>query len=61
VFSMGPRGCIGKEIAMQMIETAVIAVLEKWEIKAAGRLDGNSWLEMQFDKCPLLLLDRIKL
>ena len=30
-FSKGPRSCIGREIAMLMLEKAVVGVLEKWE------------------------------
>jgi hypothetical protein len=29
VLSEGPRGCIGKEIAMLMLKKAVVGVLEK--------------------------------
>ena len=50
-FSKGPRSCIGREIALRMIERAVRDLLERWEILAKGDLNGRSWLEMRYDEC----------
>jgi len=36
VFSKGPRGCGGKEIAMLMMEKTVVGVLEKWILQRRG-------------------------
>jgi cytochrome P450 len=60
VFSKGPRGCIGKEIAMLMLERAVVGVLEKWDITAKGSLSGASLLEMQYTECGMAFLERRK-
>jgi benzoate 4-monooxygenase len=43
VFSKGPRGCGGKEIAMPTMEKTVVGVLEKWDLTAKGSLRG-AWL-----------------
>jgi benzoate 4-monooxygenase len=45
-FNKGPRGCIGRDIAVLMIEKTVVDVLEKWDIIAKGSLSGASLLEM---------------
>ena len=51
VFRKGPRGCIGRELAMIMIAKAVLGVLERWEFGGAEDLEGNCFLEMQYDEC----------
>ncbi|KAI9742352.1 MAG: hypothetical protein M1818_003885 [Claussenomyces sp. TS43310] len=54
-FSKGARSCIGRDIATVMIERAVCAVLERWEVRAKGPLRGLSYLEMRYDHCDLVL------
>ena len=58
VFSKGPRGCIGREIAMLVIGKAVRAVLERWDLSDAHDLKGNSFLEMQWDECRVRFVER---
>ena len=60
VFSKGPRSCIGREIAMLMIQKAVIGVLEKWDITSKGPLTGASLLEMQYAECNITFAGRKK-
>lgn len=58
-FGKGPRGCIGKELAMLMIAAAVKGVLARWEIDSEKRgLGGNCFLEMQFDECQVGFSER---
>ena len=58
VFSKGPRGCIGKEIAMRMLSQAVVGVLLKWKIEATESLRGKNFLEMQYEDCKLIFAER---
>ena len=58
VFSKGPRTCIGRELAMRMIEMTVVTVLEKWDITAWGRLSGASLLDMQYAECDMAFVER---
>lgn len=58
VFSKGPRGCIGKEIALLLIAKAVVGLLGKWSITTEGKLEGASFLEMQYTKCGIRLAER---
>jgi benzoate 4-monooxygenase len=58
VFSKGPRGCLGRDIAMLMLEKAVVGVLEKWDITAKGSLVGASFLEMQYAECGIAFAER---
>ena len=57
-FSKGPRGCIGREIAMLVTVEAVLSVLERWDLSAAEDLKGNSFLEMQYDQCSIQFAER---
>jgi benzoate 4-monooxygenase len=57
VFSKGPRGCGGKEIAMLMMEKAVVGMLEKWDLTVKGSLRGASWLEMQYMECGIAFVE----
>ena len=57
-FSKGPRNCIGREIAMLMIEEALVGILQKWDVSARGSLSGASLLEMQYKQCDIALRDR---
>ena len=53
VFSKGPRGCVGRELAMLLLAKAVLGVLERWEWKSVGNLSGNGFLEMQYEDCSI--------
>ena len=55
-FSKGPRGCIGKEIAMIMLANAVASMLEKWDIIARGELKGKNFIEVQYTECKIAFL-----
>ena len=55
VFSKGPRGCIGKDIAMMIITQAAAGIISKWRIESVGDMKGGSWLEMQIERCDLHL------
>ncbi|KUJ08920.1 putative cytochrome P450 pisatin demethylase [Mollisia scopiformis] len=55
VFSKGPRGCIGKDIAMLLITQAVAGIVSTWRIEGAGKMTGGAWLEMQIESCGLKL------
>ena len=57
VFSKGPRGCIGKEMAMLVMEKTVAGVLEKWDLTAKGSLRGASFLEMQYMECEIAFIE----
>lgn len=63
-FGKGPRGCIGKELALLMVAAAVRGVLERWEVDCVdvglegAELRGNAFLEMQFDECRVRFLER---
>ncbi|OOG00772.1 hypothetical protein ASPCADRAFT_125782 [Aspergillus carbonarius ITEM 5010] len=57
-FSKGPRGCIGRDLALLVLAKAVMALLQQWQIRSVGQLEGRSWLEMQYDDC-WLELDRL--
>ena len=59
VFSKGPRGCIGKEIAMLIMAGGVLQVLERWDIRAEGEMEGDSFLEMQYSRCGMRFLERV--
>ncbi|GKZ34633.1 hypothetical protein AbraIFM66950_004947 [Aspergillus brasiliensis] len=54
-FSKGPRGCIGKDLAMIIMAKAVMGLILQWQIRSMGSLRGKSWLEMQYDECWLEL------
>ena len=58
-FSKGPRGCIGKEIAMLMLEKAVLQVLGRWNIRAEGEIKGDNFLEMQYTQCKIRFTERL--
>lgn len=60
VFGGGPRGCIGREIAMIVIERAVIELVRKWELRARGQLEGKSYIEMQYKECWIIFRERGK-
>jgi benzoate 4-monooxygenase len=47
VFSKGPRGCIGKDIALLIVTQAVAGVVSKWRIERVGEMKAGAWLEMQ--------------
>ena len=55
-FSKGPRGCIGKEIAMIMLANAVASTLEKWDIITRGELKGKNFVEVQYMECMIAFL-----
>ncbi|MCJ1230795.1 hypothetical protein MMC12_007469 [Toensbergia leucococca] len=59
-FSKGPRGCVGKEIAMMMLAKATVTVLQKWEINSKGILKGQNFIEMQYVECGLELTEKRK-
>lgn len=58
VFSKGPRGCIGREIAMLVIAKAVLGALERWDLGTAEDFKGNSFLEMQYEECQIQFAER---
>jgi len=55
VFSKGPRGCIGRDIAMLVVTQAVAGIVSKWRIESVGEMKGGAWLEMQVEWCGLKL------
>jgi benzoate 4-monooxygenase len=55
VFSKGPRGCIGKDIAMLVVTQAVAGIVSNWQIERVGEMKGGGWLEMQVQWCGLKL------
>jgi benzoate 4-monooxygenase len=55
VFSKGPRGCIGKDIAMLIVTQAVAGIVSKWRIENVGEMKSGGWLEMQVEWCGLRL------
>lgn len=59
-FSKGPRGCIGREIAMLMLAEAVARVLGKWNIRAEKEPKGGSFLEMHYTDCEVSFVQRRK-
>ncbi|TVY52101.1 Cytochrome P450 monooxygenase yanH, partial [Lachnellula suecica] len=54
VFSKGPRGCIGRDIAMLITTQAVAGVVSRWKFESSG-IKGGGWLEMQVQECGLKL------
>ena len=58
VFSKGPRGCIGKEIAIRMLSQAVVSILMRWKIEATGDLRRGSFLEMQYEECGIVFIEK---
>ncbi|KAE8147707.1 cytochrome P450 [Aspergillus avenaceus] len=46
-FSRGSRGCVGKDLAWQVLGNAVLSVVQRWKIVSLGDLRGKSYLEMQ--------------
>ncbi|RAH61296.1 cytochrome P450 pisatin demethylase [Aspergillus piperis CBS 112811] len=55
VFSKGPRGCVGKDLALIILAKSVMGLILQWQIRSVGSLRGKSWLEMQYDDCWLEL------
>jgi benzoate 4-monooxygenase len=55
VFSKGPRGCIGKDIAMLVVTQAVAGIVSKWQIESVGETKAAGWLEMQHQWCGMKL------
>jgi benzoate 4-monooxygenase len=53
VFSKGPRGCIGKDIAMLVVTEAVAGIVSKWRVENVGKMERGGWLEMQILWCGL--------
>lgn len=53
VFSKGPRGCVGKDIAMLLVIEAVSSVVSQYRIEKVGEMKGHAWLEMQIERCDL--------
>lgn len=53
IFGKGPRGCIGKEMAIMIITHAVAGVLEGWRVEGVGEVRQGAWLEMQTAYCGL--------
>ncbi|TVY37891.1 Cytochrome P450 monooxygenase [Lachnellula subtilissima] len=53
VFSKGPRGCIGRDIAMLIVTQAVAAIVSRWRIETIGEMKSGAWLEMQIEWCGL--------
>lgn len=53
VFSKGPRGCVGKDIAMLLVTEAVASVISNYSIEKVGEMEGGGWLEMQIERCDL--------
>ncbi|TVY45051.1 Cytochrome P450 monooxygenase [Lachnellula occidentalis] len=51
VFSKGPRGCIGRDIAMLIVTQAVAAIVSRWRIETIGEMKSGAWLEMQVEWC----------
>jgi benzoate 4-monooxygenase len=58
MFGKGSRQCIGRDIAMRVVEHAVREILAKWEVQTMSELKGKSWLEMQYDECWIQLSER---
>ncbi|RDW63956.1 hypothetical protein BP5796_10458 [Coleophoma crateriformis] len=58
VFSKGARGCVGKEIALMLLAEAVAAIIKQWRIEKRGGMKGRSFLEMQYQSCPIAFLTR---
>ena len=56
VFSKGPRGCIGKEMAMVMLSCAIVGILQKWDIIARGGLKGRNFVEVQYTECEIAFM-----
>ena len=56
VFSKGPRGCIGKDIAMLIVAQTVAGIVSEWRIESVGEMKGGGWLEMQVEWCGLKLM-----
>ncbi len=54
-FSKGPRGCVGKELAMMVLAKAVAGILGQWDVTAEGLPKGGSFLEMQYEECNVTL------
>ncbi|EAW07508.1 putative cytochrome P450 pisatin demethylase [Aspergillus clavatus NRRL 1] len=50
-FSKGSRSCIGRELALLVLASAVTGVVQRWRIRSQGALRGKSFLEMQYDEC----------
>lgn len=57
VFSKGPRGCIGRDIALLILAQAVTKMVRRWNIRADGILKGQSFLEMQYTDCGVSLTE----
>ena len=57
-FGKGPRACIGREIAVAVLEGALKALLEDWTVESRGRLEGKNGFEMVFETCELGLVAR---
>ena len=53
VFSRGPRGCIGKDIAMLIVTQAVAGIVSRWRMESVGEMEEGGWLEMQIKWCGL--------
>ena len=54
VFSKGPRPCIGKDIVFLMMESAVSAMLQTWDIRFDGQVKAQNFVEMQYTTCEII-------
>ena len=59
VFSKGPRSCIGKDIALMMMVSAVSSLLQSWDFRLDGNVKAQNFVEVQHMTCKIVL-SRIK-
>lgn len=48
-FSVGPANCVGKQLALQEMKTAVCSVMQRVELRFAAGYNPKRWLEEMED------------
>lgn len=52
-FGKGPRSCVGREVALNLLSKVVREVLLQWQLVSHGKLEGINYFEMQYETCDL--------